>query len=291
MTEKALKAMFRRLGSEGESEGNTNKVESIRFRSASRPDIKTSKKVAVIKRMYHEERKNINAYIRFSTKEEAVKCCQANGTKVDGHVLRVDLALNSQTHETNKAVFLGNLAFTTHEDDVRAVFEKCGPIEDVRLVRDSNTGIGRGIGYVNFTDKDSVETALKLNGTQVCGRSVRVSRSVRKPKKDKQVEKQKQQPNNKSSRRPSGHTNHHNKNTDDQKPTFQQKFDHRKTKFSEKNQNKVWRKKKGSAKADGEEAGTAKSFQGVATSQAKPVKQRLSKQEKHKKFIAKKLMG
>merc|ERR1712142_375502 len=138
MTEKALKAMFRRLGSEGESEGNTNKVESIRFRSASRPDIKTSKKVAVIKRMYHEERKNINAYIRFSTKEEAVKCCQANGTKVDGHVLRVDLALNSQTHETNKAVFLGNLAFTTHEDDVRAVFEKCGPIEDVRLVRDSN---------------------------------------------------------------------------------------------------------------------------------------------------------
>ena len=36
-----------------------------------------------------------------------------------------------------------------------------------RLVRDSNTGIGRGIGYVNFTDKDSVETALKLNGTQV----------------------------------------------------------------------------------------------------------------------------
>ena len=36
-----------------------------------------------------------------------------------------------------------------------------------RLVRDSATGIGKGFGYVNFASKDSVETALRLDGNMV----------------------------------------------------------------------------------------------------------------------------
>ena len=48
------------------------KVETVRFRCASRPDMKTTKKVAVIKQKFHEERNNICAYVRMSTVEEAV---------------------------------------------------------------------------------------------------------------------------------------------------------------------------------------------------------------------------
>ena len=66
-----------------------------------------------------------------------------------------------------KAIFLGNLHFKTHEDEIREAFKDCGEISDVRLVRDSSTGIGKGFGYVNFADRDSVETALSLNGTKV----------------------------------------------------------------------------------------------------------------------------
>ena len=36
-----------------------------------------------------------------------------------------------------------------------------------RLVRDIATGIGKGFGYVNFASKDSVETALRLDGNMV----------------------------------------------------------------------------------------------------------------------------
>ena len=53
------------------------------------------------------------------------------------------------------------------EDEIREAFKDCGEISDVRLVRDSSTGIGKGFGYVNFADRDSVETALSLNGTKV----------------------------------------------------------------------------------------------------------------------------
>ena len=38
--------------------------------------MKTTKKVAVIKRQGHEQRTNINAYVRFAKKEEAQASCQ-----------------------------------------------------------------------------------------------------------------------------------------------------------------------------------------------------------------------
>merc|ERR1711874_575049 len=81
-----------------------------------------------------------------------------------------------------KAVFLGNLHYNTKEDDVKKVFEKCGEIVDVRLIRDATWGIGKGFGYVNFATADGVEMAVGLNKVEINGRQARVGRSVRKAK-------------------------------------------------------------------------------------------------------------
>ena len=48
--------------------------------------------VAVIKGKFHEERSNIAAYVRFAEKEMAVKATTFNGSVVEGHAVRVDLA-------------------------------------------------------------------------------------------------------------------------------------------------------------------------------------------------------
>ena len=45
-----------------------------------------------------------------------------------------------------------------------------------------STGIGKGFGYVNFKSEESVGKAMRLNGRDVGGRKVRVSKSVRKSK-------------------------------------------------------------------------------------------------------------
>ena len=95
--------------------------------------------------------------------EEALAACAHNGQVVEGHTIRVDMALDGKKHDQKKAIFLGNLHFSTKEDDVKKVFEKCGEILDVRLVRDSTTGIGKGFGYVNFATADAVELAMRLN--------------------------------------------------------------------------------------------------------------------------------
>merc|ERR1712051_370581 len=74
--------------------------------------------------------------------------------------------------------------FATSEDQVREHFSKCGDITDVRIVRDSQTGIGKGFGYVNFSSHESVKTALDLmTNTALNGRELRISQSVSRPKK------------------------------------------------------------------------------------------------------------
>ena len=58
-------------------------VETVRFRGAARPDMTTTKKIAVIKRSIHENRHNISAYVRFKERVDAEKAAAAtNGAKV-----------------------------------------------------------------------------------------------------------------------------------------------------------------------------------------------------------------
>jgi nucleolar protein 12 len=58
--------------------------------------------------------------------------------------------LKGKSHDNKKAVFLGNLNFKTQEEDIMKLFSKCWEGENVRLVRDATTGIGKGFGYVNL---------------------------------------------------------------------------------------------------------------------------------------------
>merc|ERR1712192_145575 len=120
----------------------------------------------------------------------AVKATAFNGSLIEGHAVRVDLAA-ARSHDNKRAVFLGNLDFKTQEDEVRALFAKCGEVESVRLVRDASTGIGKGFGYVNFGAVESVELALRMANQEVGGRKIRVNRAVRKAKPGKVMESKK----------------------------------------------------------------------------------------------------
>ena len=234
------------------------KVETVRFRCAARPDMKTTKKVAVITHKFHEERNNINAYVRMSSIKEAVAACSLNNTQVDGLTVRVDMALKGKSHDNKRAVFLGNLDFKTQEEDIRKLFSKCGQVESVRLVRDSTTGIGKGFGYVNFLSEDSVGLAIRLNSQEVCGRKVRVARAVRKAKPGKVMVAGKGKKEEKNKRN----------------------FGANKKEFT---RSQTFKKAKAAAKPEG------KSFQGLSSSNGKTRKITFNKTEQRNKIIAKKL--
>ena len=57
-------------------------------------------------------------------------------------------------------IFVGNLAFTTTEQDLRQLFEPYGTVETVRIMTDRETGRSRGFGFVEMPDDRAAHSAI-----------------------------------------------------------------------------------------------------------------------------------
>ena len=83
-----------------------------------------------------------------------------------------------------KKIFVGNLAFSASEEEVRSLFEVHGAVESVSIVTDRDTGRSRGFAFVEMPDDDEAEQAIAaLNGTDMGGRKLNVNEA--RPKVDR----------------------------------------------------------------------------------------------------------
>src|SRR5258707_1551032 len=82
-------------------------------------------------------------------------------------------------------IYVGNLPFTATEDEVRAIFERHGKVESVKLINVRETGRPRGFAFVDMTAGEAQNAIQQTNGFQMRGRPLRVNeaqeRSPRKP--------------------------------------------------------------------------------------------------------------
>jgi len=75
---------------------------------------------------------------------------------------------------------IGNLTTSVTVADLREMFGKIGPVETVRIMTNSETGLSRGIGYVRMTNAADAVTAIsRLNFTQQEGQVMSVSKDLR----------------------------------------------------------------------------------------------------------------
>jgi RNA recognition motif-containing protein len=73
-------------------------------------------------------------------------------------------------------LFVGNLAYSTTEADLRAYFGAVAAPSQVVLPVDRETGRPRGFAFVEFTDRSHAETAIqRFNGQVFNGRPLAVS--------------------------------------------------------------------------------------------------------------------
>ena len=148
-------------------------IESVRFRSFTVSDLRLPKKAAFINSAFHEQRDSCNAYVVFKSTDEAVieAALAKNNTVVEGHHIRVDRAARSSDARdgaNKRSVFVGNLPFDVTEESLRAHFEDAGMegIDNVRIVRDPKTGLGKGIAFVGFSTEDTAVAALSLHESE-----------------------------------------------------------------------------------------------------------------------------
>ncbi|OAA32729.1 nucleolar protein 12 [Moelleriella libera RCEF 2490] len=182
------------------------KLESIRFRSVAFSTGSMPKRAAYITRsLMNETTRSANAYAVFSTQTAARRVAsKLNGTEVLGRHIRVDSVAHPSPTDHRRCVFVGNLGFIDDETVVSInpdgekvekkrtktpadaeeglwrTFGKVGKVENVRVVRDAKTRVGKGFAYVQFHDANDVEAALLLNGKKfppMLPRILRVTRA------------------------------------------------------------------------------------------------------------------
>ena len=73
-------------------------------------------------------------------------------------------------------LYVGNLAFATTADDLRAHFSQFGNVEDSFVASDRETGRSRGFGFVTFSEQAAGEQAIATtNGQDLGGRKLVVN--------------------------------------------------------------------------------------------------------------------
>ncbi|CAG8508417.1 13771_t:CDS:2 [Funneliformis caledonium] len=165
---KKLKALFSQFG----------KIESVRFRSIAFSEL-LPRKLAFITGKLHPERDVLNAYIVYKELSSVQNAITMNAQMFMEKHLRVDSVANPQNHDRRRTVFIGNMSFDAQEEELWVQFESCGEIENVRIVRDNKTNVGKGFAYVQFKERASVEFALKLNDIKLGNRNIRVTRCAK----------------------------------------------------------------------------------------------------------------
>ncbi len=82
-----------------------------------------------------------------------------------------------------KNIYVGNLPWSSTEEDVRAEFEKYGEVISVKLINDRETGRPRGFGFVEMEDQGALEAIEALDGNDFGGRNLKVNEARPRPER------------------------------------------------------------------------------------------------------------
>lgn len=81
-------------------------------------------------------------------------------------------------------LYVGNLSFSTTEQDLQDQFSQYGQVSSASLITDRETGRSRGFGFVELDSKEAAQTAIEgLNGKDLDGRALTVNEA--KPREDR----------------------------------------------------------------------------------------------------------
>jgi len=73
-------------------------------------------------------------------------------------------------------MYVGNLSFDATGEDVRELFESQGPVSDVFIVKDRESGRPRGFAFVTMETKEGMDAAIEaLNGQEFMGRALTIN--------------------------------------------------------------------------------------------------------------------
>jgi RNA recognition motif-containing protein len=81
-------------------------------------------------------------------------------------------------------LYVGNLSYSTTEDDLRALFAQAGTVASVAIIKDRDTGQSKGFGFVEMgTQAEAQKAVSQFNGQSLKDRALTVN--IARPKEDR----------------------------------------------------------------------------------------------------------
>ena len=72
-------------------------------------------------------------------------------------------------------IYIGNMSYSTTEDQLRQAFEAFGEVSEVNLVMDRDSGRPKGFAFVEMPNQDEGKAAIAaMNGKEFDGRTLNV---------------------------------------------------------------------------------------------------------------------
>ncbi len=68
-----------------------------------------------------------------------------------------------------KSLYVGNLSYSTTEEELKSLFDPWGPVGEVRIIQ------GRGFGFVDLEGENAAEAIEQTNGKEYQGRTLTVN--------------------------------------------------------------------------------------------------------------------
>jgi RNA recognition motif-containing protein len=73
-------------------------------------------------------------------------------------------------------LYIGNLAYSTTNEDLEALFSRVGKVESAAVVMDKFSGKSKGFGFVEMADSNDAAAAIEsLNDSEFQGRRIKVA--------------------------------------------------------------------------------------------------------------------
>ncbi|MFA5514191.1 MAG: RNA-binding protein [Sphaerochaetaceae bacterium] len=80
-----------------------------------------------------------------------------------------------------KKIYVGNMSYTTTEDELRELFAQYGTVLSANIIIDRETRRPKGFGFVEMDDDSAAEAAIsQLDGKEFGGRNLRVNEAIAK---------------------------------------------------------------------------------------------------------------
>ncbi len=81
-------------------------------------------------------------------------------------------------------IYIGNLAYSVTEDDLRDAFSEFGQVESASIINDKFSGRSKGFGFVDMPNDSEARQAIEsLNDKDLNGRTIKVNEA--KPREER----------------------------------------------------------------------------------------------------------